>query len=49
MLIILNCILSVRGDVKMFDFGLACIIPDGNANNEIYDMSGAGEATLFLV
>ncbi len=32
----------VRGDVKIFDFGLACVVPDGNPHDDLYVMSGAG-------
>lgn len=34
---------DVRGDVKLFDFGLATIIsPEGNPYEDTYEMSGAG-------
>mmetsp|Transcript_45767 Transcript_45767/g.96048 ORF Transcript_45767/g.96048 Transcript_45767/m.96048 type:complete len:499 (+) Transcript_45767:286-1782(+) len=33
---------DVRGDLKIFDFGLARIVPEGDAYNDLYDMSGAG-------
>ncbi len=33
----------MRGDVKIFDFGLACLMPSGgDPNREKYEMSGAG-------
>lgn len=34
---------DVRGDVKIFDFGLARIMPkNGDPNNDLFEMSGAG-------
>jgi len=33
---------TVRGDVKIFDFGLACVVPDDNPHDDLYVMSGAG-------
>ena len=34
---------DVRGDVKIFDFGLARIMPeDGNPYTDTFEMSGAG-------
>mmetsp|Transcript_3714 Transcript_3714/g.8246 ORF Transcript_3714/g.8246 Transcript_3714/m.8246 type:complete len:461 (+) Transcript_3714:198-1580(+) len=33
---------DVRGDVKIFDFGLACVVPDDNPHDDLYVMSGAG-------
>lgn len=33
----------VRGDVKLFDFGLACILPpNGDSQEDTFEMSGAG-------
>eukprot|EP00581_Thalassiosira_minuscula_P028016 CAMPEP_0183751474 /NCGR_PEP_ID=MMETSP0739-20130205/1755_1 /TAXON_ID=385413 /ORGANISM="Thalassiosira miniscula, Strain CCMP1093" /LENGTH=462 /DNA_ID=CAMNT_0025987703 /DNA_START=32 /DNA_END=1417 /DNA_ORIENTATION=- len=33
---------DVRGDLKIFDFGLARIVPRGDIYNDLYEMSGAG-------
>jgi len=33
---------DVRGDVKIFDFGLARIMPEGNNYSDLYEMSDAG-------
>mmetsp|Transcript_22715 Transcript_22715/g.47651 ORF Transcript_22715/g.47651 Transcript_22715/m.47651 type:complete len:507 (-) Transcript_22715:158-1678(-) len=34
---------DIRGDVKIFDFGLACLMPsNGDPNQDKYEMSGAG-------
>lgn len=39
----------VRGDVKVFDFGLARTMPDDGSNyTEVYEMSGAGSPRYMV-
>ena len=54
--LLLCCNCAVRGDVKLFDFGLATVMPPfGEPYEDSYEMSGAGKSleeaacyTLFL-